>query len=236
MQEIGSLPFLEELRADLAQAGLHYDFAIHMRAEDTERHTAVLSRMAPESVLKHDDLDFKYFEGRQKVKRGLLEAVFPLGDGSSFQLFVVHLKSRWTDVKEDPESETRRIREAEACRDRIVERTYDRSQYRFLVAGDFNDDPASATLRRFYKRGKLKIGARVPAADSRGEQWTLFYKKRTQYSTVDGFVGSGALQPYVEAGVAHIVDGPEVLLGSDHRMVYLDLLVGDREQGSESSQ
>ena len=227
IQEIGGLPFLEELRADLAHAGLHYDYAIHMQAVDSERHTAVLSQIAPEEVFKHDDLDFKYFEGRKKVKRGLLEVTFPIEDGSVFQLFVVHLKSHWTDVKADPTSELRRTREAEACRNRIVERSYDRSQDLFLVAGDFNDDPDSATMRRFHKRGKLQIGARVPASDSRGELWTLFYKKKSQYATFDGFVSSGALRPRIEAGVAHIVDGPEVLLGSDHRMVYLDLVLGD---------
>ena len=184
LQEIGGLPFLEELRADLAQEGLHYEYAIHMRADDSVRHIAVLSRIAPEVVVKHDDLDFNYIDGREKVRRGLLEVVFPFGDGGAFQLFVVHLKSHWSDVEEDPNSTLRRTREAEACRNRIVERSYDLSQDRFLIAGDFNDHPGSATLRRFYKRGELSIGARVPAADSRGEVWTLFYEKQSQYLTL----------------------------------------------------
>ena len=223
VQEMGALPFLEELRADLAQDGVHYPYAIHMESADAVRHVAVLSKLAPTEVVKHRDLDFKYKSGRELVKRGMLELSFERSDGSLFKLFVVHLKSRWSDVKADPESQQRRTREAEACRDRIIERTYDMGVTDFMIAGDFNDHPGSSTLRRFYRKGSLDLGALVPASDSRGEQWTYYYQKQVVYSLVDGFVVSGALAPQVEAGAGHIVDTPSVLLGSDHRMVYLDL-------------
>tara|TARA_B110000093_G_scaffold46265_1_gene49465 strand:+ start:4227 stop:5147 length:921 start_codon:yes stop_codon:yes gene_type:complete len=223
VQEIGTLPFLEELRADLAQEGVHYPYAIHLEGVDQVRHVAVLSKLAPAAVVKHSDLDFKYQNGRKRVKRGLLELSFERSDGSVFKLFVVHLKSRWSDVKADPESQQRRSREAEACRNRIIERSYDLGITDFVVVGDFNDHPASSTLRRFYRKGDFDIGALVPASDSRGEQWTYFYQKQVVYSLVDGFVVSGALMPEVVAGDGHIVDIPGVLLGSDHRMVYLDL-------------
>ena len=223
VQEIGTLPFLEELRADLAQQGVHYPYAIHLAGVDQVRHLAVLSKLAPAAVVKHNDLDFKYQNGRKRVKRGMLELSFKRSDGSVFKLFVVHLKSRWTNVKADPESQQRRSREAEACRNRIIERSYDLGLTDFVVVGDFNDHPASATLRRFYRKGDFDIGALLPASDSRGEQWTYFYHKQVVYSLVDGFVVSGTLMPEVVAGEGHIVDIPGVLFGSDHRMVYLDL-------------
>jgi endonuclease/exonuclease/phosphatase family metal-dependent hydrolase len=223
VQEIGTLPFLEELRADLAQAGVHYPYAIHLAAVDQLRHVAVLSKLAPTAVVKHNDLDFKYQNGRKRVKRGMLELSFERSGGSVFKLFVVHLKSRWTDVKADPESQQRRSREAEACRNRIIERSYDLGVTDFMVVGDFNDHPASATLRRFYRKGDFNIGALVPASDSRGEQWTYFYNKQVVYSLVDGFIVSGPLMPDVVAGDGHIVDFPGVLQGSDHRLVYIDL-------------
>jgi endonuclease/exonuclease/phosphatase family metal-dependent hydrolase len=224
VQEMGTLPFLEELRADLALEGVHYPYAIHMEGADEVRHVAVLSKLAPSEVVKHQDLDFKYQSGRALVKRGMLELSFERPDGSIFKLFVVHLKSRWTDVKADPESQQRRTREAEACRNRIVERTYDLGVTDFVIAGDFNDHPSSAPMRRFYRKGARDIGALVPASDSRGEQWTYFYQKQVNYSLVDGFVVSGSLAPQVEAGDGHIIDTPSVLIGSDHRMVYLDLV------------
>jgi len=223
VQEIGTLPFLEELRADLGQEGVHYPYAIHLAGADQVRHVAVLSKFPPMAVVKHNDLDFKYQNSRKRVKRGMLELSFERSDGSVFKLFVVHLKSRWTDVQADPESQQRRSREAEACRNRIIERSYDLGVTDFMIVGDFNDHPTSATLRRFYRKGDFDIGALVPASDSRGEQWTYFYHKQVVYSLVDGFVVSGSLAPQVVAGAGHIVDIPGVLLGSDHRMVYLDL-------------
>ncbi|WP_162029260.1 MULTISPECIES: endonuclease/exonuclease/phosphatase family protein [unclassified Lentimonas] len=235
LQEMGTLPFLEELRADLAQDGVHYPYAIHMEGVDEVRHLAVLSKLPPVEVVKHEDLDFKYIDGRELVKRGMLEVSFERSDGSRFKLFVVHLKSRWTDVKADPDSQLRRTREAEACRNRIVERTYDMGVTDFIIAGDFNDHPGSGTLRRFYQRGRLKIGALVPASDSRGEQWTYYYHKQVVYSLVDGFVVSGSLSPQIEAGDGHIVDIPGALIGSDHRMVYLDLVESETTPSVEDA-
>ncbi|MEO0510425.1 MAG: endonuclease/exonuclease/phosphatase family protein [Verrucomicrobiota bacterium] len=239
LQEIGPLEFLEELRADLAREGLHYTYAVHLEGPDPDRHLALLSKLPPKDVKKHTDLDFKYLEGRERVKRGMLEVAFDPGNGDVFKVFVVHLKSRYTVHKEDPDSELRRLREAEACRNRIVERTREIGKDRFMVVGDFNDHPDSATMRRFYRRGDLDIGSLLPASDSRGDVWTYYYKKHGQYSLVDGFVLSDELFSDVNTGRAHIVDTPGTMIGSDHRMIYLDLDRGNSLQtaghGSESS-
>ncbi|HKK19382.1 MAG TPA: endonuclease/exonuclease/phosphatase family protein [Opitutales bacterium] len=224
LQEVGTVEFLEELRADLAEEGLDYEYFVHLDGPDPVRHLALLSKLPLLEAVRHTDLDFKYFDGRERVKRGMLEVSFKHEDGALFKLFVVHLKSKYTENENDPDSQLRRTREAEACRNRIVERTFDLGVNRFLVAGDFNDHPASAALRRFYSRGDLEIGSLLPAADSRGEVWTYFYQKQAQYSLVDGFVASGGIVPSIKDGRGHIVDSPGALDGSDHRMVYLDLV------------
>lgn len=224
LQEMGSIDFLHELRADMAREGIHYDYFEHMEGADQNRYLAVLSKRAPKGVHKHKDLNFKYFEGREVVKRGMLEMTFEFTCGTKFQLFAVHLKSRYTDKKEDLQSNLRRVREAEACRNRIIERTHDLGADKYLVVGDFNDHPSSATMRRFYRRGNLEIGALVPAADSRGELWTYFYEKESRYESVDGFVASSAFMPMIKSRCAKIVDSLGALTGSDHRMVYLNLI------------
>jgi endonuclease/exonuclease/phosphatase family metal-dependent hydrolase len=224
LQEMGSIAFLDELRADMAREGILYDYWAHMEGADQNRYLAVLSKRAPKAVLKHKDLNFKYFEGREVVKRGMLEMTFELTCGTKFQLFALHLKSRYTDKKEDLQSNLRRVREAEACRNRIIERTHDLGADKYLIVGDFNDHPSSPSMRRFYRRGKLEIGALVPAADSRGELWTYFYEKESRYESVDGFVAPSVFMPMIKSRCAWIVDGLEVLTGSDHRMVYLDLV------------
>ena len=225
LQEIGSPGHLEELHADLARDGLDYTYAVHLSGPDEVRHIALLSKIPSVEVVKHTDLDFKYYDERERVKRGMLEVSFKDEDEGEalFKLFVVHLKSKYTSNKEDPNSELRRTREAEACRDRIIERTFDLGMNRFLVTGDFNDHPSSAPLRRFYRRGDLHLGSLVPAVDGHGLVWTYFYEKHAQYSLVDGFVASPEMLPLIKNGRGHIAGGLESLIGSDHRMVYLDL-------------
>lgn len=224
LQELGPRPFLEELRADLRSGGTDYPHAFHMRGEDEERHLAVLSKIEPLEVVRHTDLDFKYLDGRERVKRGMLELVFPGADGAGrWRLFVVHLKSRWTEHDADPEAALRRRREARACRNRILERVADETSPEYLVAGDFNDHPASSTVRRFLRKGDRRIGRLVPAYDSNAEVWTYFYRKHQVYSRVDGFVASPALAPRIRGGEGRIADPADALEASDHRLVFLDL-------------
>ena len=177
IQEIGPHSFLKELKADLAQEGIVYSHSVHMKGEDPIRHLAVLAKIAPIEVVRHKDLAINYQNRNMFVKRGMLELAFSSPEGGIFKLFVVHLKSRRTDIKSDPQSRQRRTLEAEVCRNRIVERTFGMGITDFIIAGDFNDHPESAPLRRFYNRGGLEIGTLVPASDSRGESWTHYYKR-----------------------------------------------------------
>ena len=228
LQEIGTVDFLEELRADLKQEGLQYPYAVHMFGRDPVRHVAMLSMVPPDEVVKHQHLDFQYLDSREEVKRGLLEVSFLGSDGSRFTVFGLHLKSRWTDDKRDPESALRRTREAEACRNLIISRTLEVGHSKFMVVGDFNAHPRSAPMRRFYKRGKLNLGSLLLAIDSRGEFWTYFYEKESSYQAVDGFVLSPEMSPHVDGGSGRIVDSSGSMTGSDHRMVYADFVFGVR--------
>lgn len=224
LQEIGPLPFLKELKEDLSQEGITYAHFAHMQGHDAVRHLAVLSKVEPVEVVYHQDLEISYQNKRFLVKRGMLELSFELSKGDRIKLFVVHLKSRWTNVASDPESQKRRTLEAKACRDRIIERTFEMGIADFMVAGDFNDHPTSAPLKRFYQRGDLTLGTLVPAFDSKGERWTHYYDREVVYSMVDGFIASESLFPRIEDQHGSIADAPDALKGSDHRMVYLDLL------------
>jgi endonuclease/exonuclease/phosphatase family metal-dependent hydrolase len=224
LQEVGPLPYLEELRRDLASEGVDYPHVAWIEAADTERHVAVLSRRPFTAVTRHTDLMFAYFGKEERVKRGLLEVRFETG-GGEVALFVVHLKSRYTDRADDPESARRRAGEAEAVRDRVL-RIFpepERSQARFLIAGDFNDGPGSRPLRALSARGKTTIAEVLAAADSRGEMWTHFYRKEDSYSRVDYVLVSPGLKPTVVGGVAAIFDGAGVREASDHRPLVVRL-------------
>ena len=77
-----------------------------------------------------------------------------------------------SSTKLDPKSELRRVREAEACRDRILERISESKEDVFINAGDYNDHPGSSSFRRFESKGDTNISEFLYSSDSRGELWT----------------------------------------------------------------
>tara|TARA_R100000027_G_scaffold9275_4_gene6696 strand:+ start:31068 stop:31958 length:891 start_codon:yes stop_codon:yes gene_type:complete len=224
MQEMGPGPFLREFATDLKAAGVDYPYAVLMEADDPDRHLALLSRIPPVEVIQHDDLEFPYEGERIPVKRGLLEVIFPFGeaDGQTWSLFVVHLKSRWSDVAADPLSSERRTKEAQAIRNRILDRFPD-GVGRYLIVGDFNDHRSSSTVRRFLSRGSVSISRIVESYDSRGETWTFYYGKKDLYERVDFILSSAALAPFLSGNEGTVFDLQYIRKGTDHRPVYVDL-------------
>lgn len=224
LQEMGGRAFLEELRRDLAGEGCAYPFAEILEADAEPRHVAVLSRRPLAAVAGHTDLAFRHFEDRQTVRRGLLEVRLAVA-GADLTVFVVHLKSRFTERADDPQSARFRAGEAGAVRDRLLARFPDPAAAAFVLVGDFNDSPVSRPLRALSARGRTTIAALVPVADSRGETWTHRYRREDSYTRVDHILVSPGL-----ARVARIVgdraaihDGPGVAEASDHRPVVVEL-------------
>lgn len=222
LQEMGPLPYLEELRRDLRAEGVDYPHSALAAAADADRHIAVLSRRPLLGVRTHDDLSFAYLGGRETVKRGLLEAAVET-HGGPVTIFALHLKSRLTERDDDPASAVRRAAEATAVRDRVLARCPNPAQVRFVVLGDCNDGRNSRAAAALQRRGKTEIATLLPAADSRGEAWTHAYRRDESYSRVDLIFVSAGLLPLVEGGAARIHDAPEVRAASDHRPVFIDL-------------
>lgn len=222
VQEMGPRPYLEEYRRDLKSEGADYPYVALLEGPDADRHVAVFSKRPFKSTTQHVDLEFSYFGTKEKVKRGLLEASIAT-DAGELTLFAVHLKSRFTDRPDDPQSAIRRTGEAAAVRDAILKRFPDPQAVPFLIAGDFNDTRASKILERLTERGKTIVTEILPTTDSRGETWTHSYRKEESYSHVDYILVSPALRPAVAGNVARIYDGEGVREASDHRPVVVTL-------------
>jgi endonuclease/exonuclease/phosphatase family metal-dependent hydrolase len=222
VQEMGPGPYLEELRRDLKTEGCDYPFVALAAAADADRHLAILSRRPLQAVKTHTDLQFGYLGGKETVKRGLLEATVDSASGE-ITIFVVHLKSRFTDRADDPMSAIRRAGEATAIRDRVLQRFPAPDAARFMILGDCNDGRTSRALGFLQKRGKTEITRLLPATDSRGETWTHSYRKEESYSRVDQILVSPPLIGSVRKGTARIYDGEGVREASDHRPVFMQL-------------
>ena len=217
LQEMGPLAYLEELRRDLRHEGIDYPYSALAEAADADRHLAVLSRRPFRRVQTVAGLEFSYFGGPEKVKRGVLEITLAAGR-VELTLFVVHLHSRFTDRADDPGSALRRAGEAKVVRDYVLRRFPDPAAALFLILGDCNDTKASKSLRLLTKRGGTVISRLLKARDSAGENWTYYYHKDDTYSRVDYIMESPGLASAADSA-ARIFDGASVREASDHRPV-----------------
>ena len=230
LQEIGGESFLRELQRDLRSEGLDYPHTTVLAAADDQRRVGALSRIPFSKVGRHTDLDFKYFEGREFVKRGMLEMRFEVEAGE-LTVFVLHLKSRLTERRDDPLAERRRGAEATAARDRILELFPDPGEHDFMILGDLNSGPRDRPVRAFSRRGNLEIAHLVPVSDSRGETWTHRYRRNDAYTRVDHVLVSERLLRSVRDGHGVISDQPDVMRASDHRPVTVRLSWDPRTDG-----
>ncbi len=223
LEEMGGPQYLAEFQADLKAAGLDYPHATVLEAADPDRHVAILSKLPFKDVRRHTELKFTYFGQPDVVKRGVLEVTFATTEGD-LTVFVIHLKSRRTERKDDPEGAIQRELEAEAVRDLVLSRYPDPTKANFIVCGDWNDTRRSKPVRSLLKRGDLELGELLRAYDSRGETWTHFYRAEDSYSRIDYLLVSAGLKPFVDnKGTAKIHDGAGVRDASDHRPVYVRL-------------
>jgi len=226
LQEMGNEPFLKEIQRDLEKIdGIRYPHVALMKGVDEDRHLAVLSKIPFVEVIKHDDLDYKYFDDRQVLRRGLLEIQFKSG-GKQWSLFNVHLKSKWTVRKDDPESGLMREAEARSVRDFLKKRYPPEEGYPYLLVGDFNDTPNSKPIARILKSGKTNLAYYLYSTDKNGRIWTHFWSRGGTYSQVDYvFASMGMLQllPEGKSTRGKIEDSVDTLKASDHRMVLVEL-------------
>lgn len=222
LQEIGSLGHLKELQIDLKNEGLVYDGLAILEAGDAERRLAALWKSSVQiTPVYHRDLTINYDSETIPVKRGLLE-LKARSEDSFFRLFIVHLKSKYTDNPSDPLSVKRRTLEARAIRNRILDTVSDPSSSRFILSGDMNDGPNTAPMRAFYKRGRTKISVPIDCFDKHGLNWTHNYKKQDMYSRVDYILRSpGFIE--LEKTVGSIDSSSDYYTGSDHRMVWIEV-------------
>jgi endonuclease/exonuclease/phosphatase family metal-dependent hydrolase len=222
LQEMGGEEQLAEFQRDLARDGLDYTHSAWLPGDDPERHVAVLSKVPFSRVERHDRVATRYMGGEGIVRRGVLEVAFDT-DGGEVTLFVVHLKSRYTERRDDPLATAQRSAEAVAVRDLVLERFPDPATARFMIAGDFNDSRGNRPLRAMIRRGETEIARILPAEDERGDAWTHRYRGNESYSRVDFILVSPGLETFAKTLGLRVVDTPRVRNASDHRPVVLTL-------------
>ncbi|MDR1497188.1 MAG: endonuclease/exonuclease/phosphatase family protein [Puniceicoccales bacterium] len=222
LQEIGGQEFVNELCHDLSREGLHYPHTISLEGPDKKREIAILSKKPFNKIIPHSQIPLPATEKEENfVSRGLLGASFKTPSGI-IHIYTLHLKSRYSRDKEDPNSNKRRLAEANAISNLIRDSHAADPNALVILCGDFNDLPNSTPLRRFSEWKRSPPLAPLPAADSRGETWTYRNKRNDYYSRSDYFFLSPPLKKHLRAP-ARIADIPATFFASDHRPLWVDL-------------
>jgi len=224
LQEMGEGAHLTELQLDLKNEGLDYPYQYLAEGSDQDRHLALLSRIKPLELKTHKDLEFDYFGETIPVKRGMLEAIFEVGE-QRWKIYGLHLKSKWSDNKEDPSSDSRRRAETLACRKRILQQSK-QDGLSYIIMGDLNDSKRNAPVRLFLKRGGETLTTMLDCNDERGHRWTHYYEQQDEYRRVDYILMQTDFPAAVVEDRGYIFDGPNALIASDHRLVWMELNFG----------
>lgn len=226
LQEIEGINALMTLRADLKNQGIEYPYWELVEGADTNRHVAILARLAITRRTPHANLSFLLHGRRHPVSRGFAEVRIRVNAAFSFTLIVAHLKSRRAVAVAD-EAE---LREQEAVLLReIIDRQL-REATPLIVAGDLNDTKSSRAVRTLLGRGKLALTDLRPAErngdnrpnenprfDPRNVTWTHYYGKEDTYSRIDYLLASRDLAKLCDPAGTYVLAFPNWGLASDHR-------------------
>lgn len=220
--EIGGPVALEDLRQRLQQRGLDYPYRFVLTRGGEDRALALLSMYPP--VQNHSQRNYGLFgQQRRKLLRGILDVVVQTEDGRLFRVVGAHLKSR---VSDDAAAATAlREREAHTLALYIREAMVQQPNLPMVVYGDWNDNP-SDTAVRLLEQGVSRQSAlkRIKPTDSRGEEWTHYYRRGNSYNTFDQiFVNTPLRSRMKSADAEGVVDIPAAGRASDHRAVWCEL-------------
>lgn len=173
---------------------------------------AVLSRFPVGPVTSYRHLRFSDGSGgKTKFRRDLLQARIEPPGCPSFDVFVVHLKSKRGGGASEP------IRCAEATQARkILDGILQKDENAlFVICGDFNDTWESRPMKII--RGEGKTALRSFQSDLPKE--TPTYNREPYRSMIDFILCSPAMAEYYEPKSCRVITGNVKSSGSDHNPV-----------------
>ena len=218
--EIGGPVALQDLRKRLAERGLEYPYFRVLPRQGEDRALAILSvhpivqDNSQENVKLHQ-------QKRRKMLRGILDVTVQLEDKRLFRIIGAHLKSRVSDNA--GAATAQRKQEAYTLAQHIQHVARTQKGMPLLVFGDWNDGPADAAPQILQQGLSADASLRrLAPEDSRGEEWTLYYKRGKEYCIYDQIFVNPTLRERMR-GQGGIIDTPAASKASDHRALWCDL-------------
>ena len=215
VQEMGDDVRFGEFRESLRVAGLDYPYAELLQRGTFEANLALLSRFPVVSVQHRTNDWYSIGPAKVPVARGFLDVDIQVNPTYRFRLLGAHLKSKVYS----PLGQTEMRRNEARLLNKAVRDILDENPgINLLVAGDMNDDYASAPLREVSGRRGGKLVDLRPV-DSAGDAWTCFQASTDSHRRFDYLFVSEGMKPEVIAGRTRVMRDPLTYKASDHRPV-----------------
>ena len=212
MQEIENRWYLERF-VDLFLGDMGYEVVLIEGNDKRGIDCAVLTRLAVGPVTTFQHLQFPDSNDKtMRFRRDLLKVTLAANTDKSFDLYVVHLKSKGSG----PSSNPIRYGEAREIRRLLDKELSDRPDARFLICGDFNDTPDSPTLSTIIGSGPTAL---VYLAKDLTDGCRITFNREPHRSMVDYFLCSPNMAEDFIKGTYFIKDGSVATHGSDHNPV-----------------
>lgn len=215
VQEMGDEIRFGEFREALRAAGLDYPYAELLQRGQFEANLAVLSRFPIVSVQHHTNEWYSIGPAKVAVARGFLDVDIQVNPTYRFRLLGAHLKSKVYSPLGQTEM---RRNEARLLNKAVRDILEENPEINLLVAGDLNDDYASAPLREVSGRRGGELTDLRPV-DSAGDAWTCFSAATDSHSRFDYLFVSEGMLPEVVREQTRVVRDPLTYQASDHRPV-----------------
>lgn len=215
LQEMGNELDFSKFKAALRSAGLDYPYAELLQRGQIEINLAVLSRFPIVSVQHRTNDRYSIGPAKVPVARGFLDVDIQVNPTYRFRLINAHLKSKVYS----PLGQTEMRRNEARLLNKAVRDILDENpEINLLVAGDMNDDYASAPLREVAGRRGGQLTDLRPV-DSAGDAWTCFHAATDSHSRFDYLFVNEGMKPEVIREQTRVVRDPLTYKASDHRPV-----------------
>jgi endonuclease/exonuclease/phosphatase family metal-dependent hydrolase len=224
VSEIGTTDDLADLKSRLAAHGLEYPYQEWVRAADTVRHVALLSRFP--ILERHSRSNDTYLlDGRpMRMQRGILDVRVQVNDHYWFRALVVHFKSkRRVDIGDQAQM---RLEEARLLRGHIGKTLKKQPRLNLLVMGDLNDTEDSEPVQTVIGNEPFRLLDLKPVS-SRGYYDTHYWRGARQFSRIDYLLVSPGMAHEYVSDTARIADPPGWEKASDHRAIHATFYARD---------
>jgi endonuclease/exonuclease/phosphatase family metal-dependent hydrolase len=213
LQEVENRGVLERFVATFLP-DMGYEVVLFEGNDERGIDCALLSRLPVGIVTSYRHVDFP-LKGEQSTRfsRDLLRVRIEPPGAASFDVFVVHLKSKSGESRDSPP-----IRLAEA---RMIRQVFDGilakdPEALFVLCGDFNDTPTSEVVQTIRGEGATAL---VCFVDEIPEEERITFNQAPYRSMIDYIFCSPAMAKHYSKGSYRIFPGSVETSGSDHNPV-----------------